>query len=86
VVAAVVVVHSQDWPVASFRPFFSFPVPQCAPGDEWQQHEDLDPHSSAVAVVVGRMSNLYHGKNKNVCLDNTPVVAVVEMDEQLNGM
>lgn len=40
----VVVVVVVDRLVASFRPSFSFPVPQCAPVDEWQQHEDLDQY------------------------------------------
>jgi hypothetical protein len=38
------VAHSLDHRlVASFRPSFSSPVPQCAPVAEWQQCEDLAP-------------------------------------------
>jgi hypothetical protein len=81
-----VVAEVVDRPAASFRPSFSFLVPQCAPVDEWQQHEDLDPHYSEAAAAEAPVHDRH--RHETGCGDNTPMVVVVagEMDEQLNDM
>lgn len=82
----VVVVELLDQPVASFRPSFSFPVPQCVLVDEWQQHEDLGQYCSATVAEVALVPPYCRHRTVNGCGDNTPgVVLVVVMDAEPNG-